>query len=51
MNDHRHHTLFLVAEQIACCLVASLAFASGDFDGNGYVGLEDYLYFESCLST
>jgi len=25
------------------------AAASGDFDGNGYVGAPDYLYFEVCL--
>ncbi|MFH1108166.1 MAG: hypothetical protein V1790_03065 [Planctomycetota bacterium] len=27
----------------------ALAGASGDFDGNGYVGAPDYLYFETCL--
>ena len=27
----------------------AFAAASGDFDGNGYVGALDYLYFETCL--
>jgi hypothetical protein len=31
--------------------VASLSFALADFDGNGYVGLEDYSQFEVCFST
>jgi len=51
MIDHRNRAKILATAHIVCCVMASLAIAWDDFDGNGYVGLEDYLVFESCLST
>ncbi len=50
MSRNRHRNDFATLGLVAWAFMTSLSLASVDLDGNGYVGLQDYGYFEACLT-
>ncbi len=50
MKSDRHHATLLLMVLVACGSAAFVSNASVDVDGDGYVGLADFVHFGSCLS-